>query len=147
MKLYCPCYRRNKWYSRFSYTIMEHDIETLSATINIDDSIVFVRIKQNCHLTLAHAVENLKAMEEISKVNGPILALVDSRGVKSTTKQHRDYFATDRVKKIVKVAAMLVGSPLSRSLGNMFLKITRPPVESRLFTSEINAREWLSSYK
>jgi hypothetical protein len=40
--------------------------------------------------------------------------------------------------------AVLVGDPLSRMLGNFFLRVSRPAYPTRIFTDEAAARRWLA---
>jgi hypothetical protein len=42
--------------------------------------------------------------------------------------------------------AMVVGSPVQRMLGNIFLKISRPPYPSQLFADEGSALLWLKTF-
>lgn len=42
--------------------------------------------------------------------------------------------------------ALLIGSPVSRMIGNFFLGINRLRVPVRLFSDEAEALEWLKRY-
>ena len=42
--------------------------------------------------------------------------------------------------------ALLVGSPLSRAIGNFYLGFNRPTVPTRIFNAEAAALEWLQTF-
>jgi len=71
--------------------------------------------------------------------------LIDMKGIKSTTREARLYMASVGA-TLVKGAALITGSAVNRTIGNIFLKIDRPPVPLKLFTSEEKARHWLSQF-
>ena len=77
--------------------------------------------------------------------NKPFPLLVDMRGIKSVTRDARLYMSTVGA-TLVKGAALITGSAVNRTIGNIFLKIDRPPVPLKLFTSEEKAREWLKQF-
>lgn len=118
-------------------------VETQTATVyQSEDGVVKCSIKNGSHLTLEHAVENLDAVTTFYK-GKRLLVLTDVSGTLSTTKEHRDYFITDKVKQVYKATAVLVSSPLTKTLMNLFLKMNKPPVEAKMFTNEEDARIWL----
>lgn len=71
--------------------------------------------------------------------------LVDMKGVKSSTGAARKYLATTGA-TLVTVGALITGSALNKTIGNLFLKIDMPPVPTKLFTNEEKARAWLRQY-
>jgi hypothetical protein len=71
--------------------------------------------------------------------------LVDMRGIKSVTPEARKYMASIGA-ILVKAGALITGSPLNRTIGNIFLAIDRPPVPLKLFTDEQKARQWLEKF-
>jgi len=70
---------------------------------------------------------------------------VNMKGVKSATKSAREYLA-DEGSYLVKAGALVIGSPLTRILGNVFLLVNKPKVPTRIFTDEEQATEWLRQY-
>ncbi len=73
------------------------------------------------------------------------LCLIDMRELKSTTKEAREYMGVEGA-KLITAGALLIGSPLTRMLGNIFLTINKPNVPTKLFTDETEAKEWLKQY-
>ncbi|MCH2045575.1 MAG: hypothetical protein MK212_15770 [Saprospiraceae bacterium] len=72
----------------------------------------------------------------------PLLQIADARKVKQTKKESRDYLAQDDAAQIIKASAVLV-KPLSKIFGNLFIKFSKPPFPTKLFSDEKQAREWL----
>ena len=99
---------------------------------------------ENLHLSLEVAVSIVESRIFFAKGNTYPL-LIDMRGIKSTTKKAREYMATIGA-TLVKAGALITGSALNRTLGNIFLTIDKPLVPTKLFTNEVNARQWLKQY-
>ena len=71
-------------------------------------------------------------------------ALVDARGIAATDRSTRQAAAGPAIAAVTLRMAVLVGDPLSRTLGNFFLRVTRPAYPTRIFTDEPAARRWLA---
>ena len=71
-------------------------------------------------------------------------ALVDARGVAATDRGTRQLAAGPAIAAVTRRMAVLVGDPLSRTLGNFFLRVARPAYPTRIFTDEAAARRWLA---
>ena len=71
--------------------------------------------------------------------------LVDMKGLKSSTGAARKYLATTGA-TLVTAGALLTGSVLNKTIGNLFLKIDMPPVPTKLFTNEEKAKLWLRQF-
>ena len=123
---------------------MEHGVlETRTAKLWQDEhGIVHTVINENSELTLEDAIENLEAIKN-NAIKIPAVVLSDIRNISSVTKEHRDYFSSEKASKVIAAGALLISSPLSKVLGNLFLKINKPPYKGKLFTSKTEAMEWL----
>jgi hypothetical protein len=120
-------------------------ITTRTARIWIDDHDII-------HFDGLPGVETTKAdVEEIMASTWEICghrrlpALADVRRVKAvdrTARAHRS--SPERVPLAV---ALLVGSPLSRVIGNFFIGLNKTLIPSRLFTSEPEALAWLRGFR
>ncbi len=71
--------------------------------------------------------------------------LIDMKGVRSATKEAREYMAREG-SLYMTAGALITGSALTKMLGNIFLSINQPAIPTKLFTSEVAAREWLKHY-
>jgi hypothetical protein len=100
-------------------------------------------MRVGCEMQLEDAVSNVAAMSEV----GPDqrnLVLVDMRGVRSQTREARQYFAGPEAAKATRAVALLIGSPISRVLGNFFLRVGTPLLTpTGLFTDDSKAIRWL----
>lgn len=63
----------------------------------------------------------------------------------ASDKEARD-FAAIETPKFVKALALIVNSPLSRMVANLYLMLKKPAYPTRLFTDHEKAREWLKQY-
>ena len=121
-------------------------IETRTAKVWLDEEGI-------CRIISFHDVGiNLGDIKEINRaqkrVSGSKKTPVfnDIRGVNSVSREARLFTASADASKVSKAAALLIGSPVSRVIGNFFLGINRPPYPTRLFTSEAEAIKWLKGF-
>jgi len=71
--------------------------------------------------------------------------LIDIRDIKVIHREARRLFASEEISDGygVRALALLIGSPLSRFIGNFWFAINRPKHPTRLFQSEEQAMTWL----
>ena len=75
-------------------------------------------------------------------VRTPVLA--DLREVKlGANREARSHYVSDESAEFKSGMAMLVSSSMQRMVGNIFLKLNRPPYPTRLFREETAAVQWL----
>lgn len=119
--------------------------ETRACTF-VMDARGFVRatMRDGIEMTLTDAEEALAATAEVA---GHVRAriLVDSRGLRYQTKEARDHFVSADAERVSLRVALLVGSPVSRMIGNFFLRRQAHRAPTRLFSDEADAIEWLLS--
>jgi hypothetical protein len=107
-----------------------------------DDGIARTKVKPNSEISLNHAIENSKAVNSLY-VDKKFPILIDSRGIRSMTRDAREFFSTRGRDTNTCAFGIIIKSPLSRAVGNFFLGINKPAVPTRLFDNEENALEWL----
>ncbi len=95
--------------------------------------------------TLADAVENMEAVDRV-RLGKKRPAFIDIRKAMSTDAEGRRYYSRTEHKETVSAAAFIVGSPISRMIGSLFLGLNRPPFPLVLFDSEDKALEWLKGF-
>jgi hypothetical protein len=71
--------------------------------------------------------------------------LVDMSRVKSISREARAYYAAE-APRVVCAVGLVVGSPLSKMIGNFFLGLNRPAIPTRLFSSTEAAASWLRQF-
>lgn len=95
--------------------------------------------------SLDDAVESVDAMFRIGQSRArPVL--VDMRGLLEQSREARAYFAGEEAARRVCAVALWVGSPVSRMIGNFFLRMGVQRTPSKLFTREDEAIAWLVRY-
>ncbi len=110
-----------------------------------EDGIVRTRVKENAEITLELAKENTEAVNSFfTGKKFPIL--IDSRGIKSMSREAREHFSTKGRDPKTNAFGIVIGSPISRVLGNFYLGINKPPVPTKLFNNEEDALQWLKQF-
>ncbi len=72
--------------------------------------------------------------------------LLDIRGLKSTDQESRQFASSEELEVLKSATGILIGSPVSKVIGNLFLRLNKPQRPTRLFTSEAKAIEWLKGF-
>lgn len=71
-------------------------------------------------------------------------ALADVSGLKFAELEARALAAGPEIAAVTSRMALVGGNPVSRILGNFFLRVSRPLYPTRIFTDEASARRWLA---
>jgi hypothetical protein len=89
-----------------------------------------------------------EAMEVIRKLGGggKRCLLMDISKLRTMSREARAFFMKPEHTEILHAVALLIGSPLSRAIGNIFLGLNRPVTPTRLFTDEEAALAWLRTF-
>jgi hypothetical protein len=117
-------------------------IETESAQVSLRATdVVLVRLRPDVELEPRHADEIVRAAERLCG-STPHGTLVDVRAVRFISHETRQAFARARGRN-VRAVAVLVESSLQRTMGNLYLTVSRPTLPTRLFSAEADAIEWL----
>jgi hypothetical protein len=82
--------------------------------------------------------------EVAGRLRRPVL--VDLRGIRSQTRGARQYFASADVAERLAAVGLLIASPVSKVLGNFFLRLQKQPVPTELFHDEEAAVDWLLAF-
>lgn len=120
-------------------------LESRAFITRMENDICITKVKPDSVITLIDAIENTKAVIEVSELSTPPI-LVDLREIGSIDKDARDHFAMKNRTPNVSAIALLIKSTVSRFFGNMFFSFHQPTVPTKLFTSEEKAKEWLKKF-
>jgi hypothetical protein len=126
---------------------MKSDVfETKTVQIWLDaDGILWVRLLPGVVLTLPEAEKNTAIMQELAGgKKRPVLT--DMRQIGGITREARQFSAGEAVQKVNLALAMHVNSPFTRSLGNLWLGINKPPFPSKMFSRAEEAVVWLKGF-
>ena len=104
----------------------------------------FIRgvLREGVEYQLADA-EEMMALHRQMTGGQPRGLLMDIRAVRALPREVRAYFTQPEHAEVHRAVALLVGSPLSRAIGNFFLGFNKPAMPMRLFSEEESALEWL----
>ena len=120
-------------------------IKTRTANIWLgEDGIIRNVVLPGAEITGVDAKENILSYAQFGGQKYPVL--VDIRDIKSFDREGRMYPASAEAGECMSAAALLIGSPLSRAIGNFWLGTRSAVYPVRLFTSEDEAIEWLQQY-
>ncbi|MBA3392616.1 MAG: hypothetical protein H0T89_08230 [Deltaproteobacteria bacterium] len=119
------------------------EASTVTCTFRRDaQGVVHAVMRAGCEMTLADAKENVAMIFALGSSQRSRV-LVDMRGVRSQTRDARQYFAGAEAEKATLAVALLIGSPVSRVLANFFLRLSPQRIPTALFTDEEAAIVWL----
>jgi hypothetical protein len=110
-----------------------------------EDGVVRIIWIPGAEVTLEDAQETMEAYLKIYQGKKRPL-LIDTKTMRSFAREARKYYAGEEAAKVASAVAIIVGTPVSRVLGNFYLGLSNPHIPSRLFVSEDEALEWLKGY-
>jgi len=107
------------------------------------DGIVEIRWVPKTTALLEDATAALEALAQLAGGRRSRL-LVDMRDTGSQDRPTRAEWA--RRGDLLSAVALIVGTPLSRLVGNLFINMSRPSTPTRLFDDEASAVVWLKAF-
>ena len=111
-----------------------------------DSGIAKTVVKANSSIVIDDAIANSKVVNSLEGEHKFPL-LVDSRKIKSITKEARDFYTIKDRETRVTAFAILCSSSVSKVIANFFIGINKPAVPVRLFTDESKAIDWCKKMK
>jgi hypothetical protein len=122
--------------------------ETKTAMIQLEDEgVLVVRIRDGAKQLLPDAEQNLgAALIERGGKRRPLL--IDIRDALPLDADVRHYYSGQvLVSGFTALALVVDASPLGKMMGNVYFRVARPGIPTRLFTESGEARQWLSGYR
>lgn len=110
-----------------------------------DDGIARTCVKPNIDIVLEHAVENSAVVTSFFK-DKKFPILIDARNIKSMSYEARHHFSAHGRETKTNAFGIIIGSSISRVLGNFYLGINKPAVPTKLFDNESDATQWLRQF-
>lgn len=124
---------------------MEPVIENSYGKYWIKDGIIFFVYNKNLELDIISA-QNIVSDRLIHQNNQSYPLFADCRGIKTISREARDYLAKEG-SRLLKASALISDSPVHNTIGNFFLQISKPMVPTKVFYSENEALKWLEKFK
>jgi len=110
-----------------------------------DDDVIHCDCLPGITHTKVDAERLLASMWELSE-HRRLRVLVDMRDIKAVERAARVHLSGPDAARNAHAVALMVGSPLSRAIGNFFIGLNRPLVPCRMFTVEAEALIWLRGF-
>ena len=118
-------------------------IDTRCSRIRLgEDGILRSAARPGVEMTLADTEEDVATGLKIAG-GRKVPLLIITGGLRSMSREARNYFAGEAAAGLILAQAVVVGSAVSRIIANFFLRLTRASFPTRLFTSEAEAMAWL----
>ena len=106
------------------------------------DGIFSTECKPNTIMTLEDGLFSTKTTHEL-QAGVPHPLLCDITNVIKITKDCREHFSGPIHAETFTMTALVVGSPISKIIGNFFMGLNKPSKKTKLFTNRDQALEWL----
>jgi hypothetical protein len=118
-------------------------IETKISRIELVEGRIVVARISDAVQTLEDARENFTACRRLAQP-GPKPVLVDIRAARPLSPEVRHLYMGESLDSSFAALALLVrGTPLGLMVGNVYLRIARPGIPTRIFADERKALDWL----
>jgi hypothetical protein len=111
-----------------------------------EDGIARTKVKKGSEVKLEHAQEN-SAVVNSFYVDRKFPLLIDARGIKSISRDARNFFTTNGRATNTLAFAIIIDSSVSKVVGNFFLGINKPAVPTKLFSDDKSAVKWLKQFR
>lgn len=97
-------------------------------------------------LTKEDSAEEMEfySREYCNELARPIL--VDITNLKTVSKESRGIYSSKETAKFISAAALLIGNPVSRIIGNFYLGINKTSMPVKMFTHKNEAISWLQTF-
>lgn len=121
--------------------------QTSTGTIDLSPSgVVVARIRAGVIQSVSDARENVHVCVDVSSgTKRPLL--VDISRCEPLEPEVRHFYSGEVLGESFLALGLLIGaSPLGTMMGNVYLRIARPGIPTRLFTNESEAMTWLGAF-
>ena len=97
-------------------------------------------------IELADSLNELRIYQETfcKEEKKPIVVCLTN--IKTVSKESRDIYSSDEMGDTISAAALLVGNPVSRIMGNFYIGINKTKMPVRMFTRRDEAKKWLRDF-
>ena len=123
-------------------------MRTRTAEITVEDDadgpIVIVRVKSGVRQSLDDARSNVETCVQAAG-NRRCRLLIDISKAELISAEVRHFYSGGKLTEWFSALALQVeASPLGRTMGNLYLRIARPGIPTRLFADSRSAMAWLT---
>ena len=97
-------------------------------------------------MTLTLEIAKRLLEDGLTLTAAPRPCLVLMQDVARVERKARDFFSSEQYLTLASQTALVVGSPISRVIGNFFVGLNRPRYPLRIFDDPRKAIEWLRGF-
>lgn len=97
-------------------------------------------------LALTYAIARQVLVEGLKIVDGPKPTMVLMQDMARVDREARALFASEEYMRLCSQTALVVGSPVSRVIGNFFVGLNRPRYPCKIFDQPELAAAWLRGF-
>lgn len=108
----------------------------------LTERVLGISIKGPCSLDASDTDEIFAAFDRLGVVS-PTALLADIRRLRGVSLGVRVNMSSERAGRYLARVALVADSPLTRTIGNFFMRLNRPPFPVRIFDAEDEALRWL----
>ena len=118
--------------------------ENDNVKIELLDGIIFFSYKEK-NINIEVAKKTVQDRLQISKgINRPVFA--DIRKMNAVDNDAREYLASKEAGQFIVALAVFTNTPIQNLFANFYLKFSKPPMPTQLFTDKEKAIRWLKLY-
>lgn len=119
--------------------------KTSISTFWLDEDGILCGKSKQIDRTIENYYEVINFFKSTVKPGEKLCLLADAAITMPMSKEVRDYL-TEEMPKYIKAQAIISKAPLDTSLNSTFLKISFSGFQIRMFSNEVEAKEWLKLY-
>ena len=108
----------------------------------VTERVLGIRIKGPCTLDGEDAEALFVAFDQLGVV-APTALRADIRALRGVSLGVRTRMSSERAGRYLAKVALVADNPLTRTIGNFFMRLNRPPFPVRIFDGEDEALRWL----
>jgi hypothetical protein len=108
----------------------------------LTETVLGIFIKGPCSIDTEDTDEIFTAFDQL-RVVVPTPLLADIRTLRGVSLGVRTHMSSERAGRYLSRVALVADSPLTRTIGNFFMRLNRPPFPVRIFDAEEEALRWL----
>ena len=112
------------------------------ATIKIENNLIIVEFKENATIDREAALSVTDAVSNMVE-NKTYGLIIDATKMHFINNDARKHFGARKNEHIL-ATALLITSAIQRSFANLYLRFGKSTLETKLFTEEEKARNWLA---
>jgi len=108
----------------------------------LTERVLGIQIKGPCSIDGDDAERIFVAFDQLG-VLAPTALLADIRTLRGVSLGVRTRMSSERAGRYLARVALVADNPLTRTIGNFFMRLNRPPFPLRIFDGEDEALRWL----